>query len=133
MDRAFAQGLAQCQEVFLKVRAVLQQLRLLALCTGCVHAALIASSSLESCVDDGSHQPLECAQKMVVALSVENGQDGTEAVHATLRDVIDRTGTLGAVDVPRELEEPMAISLSKSKVLQVTPSRSIQATNALQI
>lgn len=105
-------------------------LRLLALCTGCVHAALIASSSLESCVDDGSHQPLECEQKMVVALSVENGQDGTEAVHATLRDVIDRTGTLGADDVPRELEEPMAISLSKSKVVVRYPVTYVQDVNA---
>ena len=92
--------------------------------------AMIASSSLEACVNDGSDQPLQCNQKMVVALSVENGQDGTEVVEATLRDVIDRTGSLGASNVPRELEEPISLSLSKTTVVVRYPVTYVQDINA---
>ena len=102
----------------------------LLLCVSYSRGAIIASSSLEACVNDGSHQPYQCSQKMVVALSVENGQDGTEVVEATLRDVVDRTGSLGASNVPRELEEPIALSLSKSSVVVRYPVTYVQDVNA---
>ena len=102
----------------------------LLLCASYSSGAMIASSSLEACVNDGSHQPLQCNQKMVVALSVENGQDGTEVVEATLREVIDRTGSLGASNVPRELEEPIALSLSKTTVVVRYPVTYVQDINA---
>ena len=102
----------------------------LLLCASYSRGAMIASSSLEACVNDGSHQPLQCSQKMVVALSVENGQDGTEVVEATLRDVVDRTGSLGPSSVPRELEEPIALTLSKTQVIVRYPVTYVQDVNA---
>ena len=102
----------------------------LLLCASYSRGAIIASSSLEACVNDGSHQPFQCSQKMVVALSVENGQDGTEVVEATLRDVVDRTGSLGPSSVPRELEEPIALTLSKTQVVVRYPVTYVQDINA---
>mgnify|MGYP006133543501 CR=1 FL=1 len=91
-----------------------------------VRASIIASSSLESCVDDGSVQPLDCDSRIVVALTVESGQLDTEAVHATIEDVVDRTDG----DELRELEQPIAISLRKSDVVVRYPVTYVQDINA---
>ena len=79
-------------------------------------ASIIASSTLERCFNDGT-EPLGCDQRIVVALSVADGQDGTEEVHATLSEVRDRrTGANTEVS----LEEPLVISLRKSTPSCVT-------------
>ena len=47
-----------------------------------VYGALISSSRLEQCFNDGNPETLlDCAQRITVALAVPAGQVGTEELH----------------------------------------------------
>lgn len=43
-------------------------------------ATLLAAATLETCVDTGGPTLQDCAQRLVVTLTVQNGQNATESV-----------------------------------------------------
>lgn len=90
-------------------------------------AALIASSQLEQCVRSGpSADELACEErKFVVALTVENGQNGTETVEATFGSAEDEAG------LDHALEHPWRLVLRKSRVVLRYPITYVQSFNAL--
>lgn len=75
----------------------------------CATASFISSSTVQSCTNDGI-LPLNCSQKLVVSMSVENLQaDGTETLEATLKSVqVNNTEV--------NLRYPVKISIQKSRV-----------------
>ena len=70
-----------------------------------VCGALISSSRLEQCFNDGNPETLlDCAQRITVALAVPAGQVGTEELHM----VSDPSKG------ERELEHPIRLTISKT-------------------
>nr|BAE71144.1 generative cell specific-1 [Physarum polycephalum] len=90
-----------------------------------LHADLIASSQITNCVLDGSSEDtiLNCQKKFVVSLSVDNGQNKTEAVQFTISSATDGNTTLQFVN-------PWTITLSKSPVAIYYPISYLQTVNA---
>ncbi|KAL6052198.1 Generative cell specific-1 [Balamuthia mandrillaris] len=86
--------------------------------------AIIASSKLESCIADGSTEEalLNCKKKMVVSLTLEGGQNATEAVEAVIETVEEDGKT-------KRLEHPWRIRLSKSQPRVLYPIVYIQRVN----
>lgn len=98
----------------------------LAICSvlGSTHAALIASSRLEQCFNDGNPNTLlNCNRRITVSLAIAAGQRGTEEIHA----VMDGTD---ASHRDRELETPLRISISKSQAVVRYPVVYFQSFNA---
>jgi len=87
--------------------------------------SLISSSRIEQCVQTGNGpSELVCERdKFVVALSVENGQNGTETVEATFSQASDDSGT-------RQLQVPWRIELRKSRVSIRYPITYVRSFNA---
>lgn len=74
-----------------------------------VFASFISSSTVQSCTNDGT-SPLNCSQKLVISMSVENLQaNGTETLEATLTSV-----NLNSTE--QNLAYPIKISIQKSRV-----------------
>ena len=92
------------------------------------HAALLASSRLEQCFNNGV-DPLDCAHRMVVSLAIASGQRGTEEIQA----VVDRSGSSSATSTTapeRTLEAPLRISLTKTETIVRYPVTYLQTLNA---
>ena len=92
------------------------------------HAALLASSRLEQCFNNGV-DPLDCAHRMVVSLAIASGQRGTEEIQA----VVDRSGSSSATSTAapeRTLEAPLRISLTKTETIVRYPVTYLQTLNA---
>jgi len=78
-----------------------------------------------------AEQKIGCSRKLVVALTVPNGQTlGTETVEALLTKVVDGTGQ-GDVAGPtvRQLAEPYKVTVTKTPVYVVYPLTYIQTFN----
>lgn len=58
-----------------------------------VLATLLAASTIEACVDTGGSLQQTCAQRLVVTLSVQNGQNATESLQTyTVTSATDSAG-----------------------------------------
>ena len=78
--------------------------------SSCAHAALIASSRLEQCWNDGSQETLtDCDQRIVVSLAIAAGQSGSEEVH-TVADASEASGE-------RELMDAVRLSIFKTEAV----------------
>lgn len=104
---------------------------LLAPVAALVMGSLISSSRIEQCVQTGAEpDKITCeANKFVVALSVENGQNGTETVEATFSQASDDSGV-------RKLQIPWRIVLRKSRVMiryPITYTRSFNSQPSEEI
>jgi hypothetical protein len=90
------------------------QRRLAVLCAialfSSARGALIATSKLEQCLNEGTEQ-MRCSRKMVVTLTVDTGEEDTESILTEL--VLDAVDEQGQV---QQLEEPFQISLAKYPV-----------------
>lgn len=75
-------------------------------------ATLLAASQIEACVDTGSNNVLStCRNRMLLTLSVQNGQNGTESVSAyTMGRADDGTGQF------YDMVDEVSIYLSKSRI-----------------
>ena len=82
-------------------------------------AALIASSKLEQCFNDGLG-PLDCQQQITVALAIASGQLGTEELHTCMDESNEE----------RELEAPIRLSISKSEAIVRYPVTYLQSFNS---
>ena len=70
-------------------------------------SALIASGQIEQCInEDDIVENYDCSPKMVVTLTLTEGQGEVESLQANLYQVFDTDGT------SRELEYPVLITLS---------------------
>lgn len=80
------------------------------------HNALIASGQIEQCINqDGIVENYDCSPKMVVTLTLTEGQGQVESLQANLYEVRDTDGT------SRKLEYPVLITLEKTDVFQTYP------------
>lgn len=88
--------------------------------------SLISSSRIEQCVRTGAGaDELACeSSKFVLALSVENGQNGTETVEATFSRASDGAGGT------RQLQTPWRIELRKTRVMIRYPIAYVRSFNA---
>jgi len=88
--------------------------------------ALIASGKIEQCANTGETEDVlaSCDQKIVVTLSLTNGQDSSESLYATLEDLEDMNG------VKKKLQTPWSISLAKTEVYHRYPLEYLQSFNA---
>jgi len=88
--------------------------------------ALIASGKIEQCANTGESEDLlsGCDEKIVVSLSLTNGQDSTESLYATLENLEDENGKT------KKLQTPWSISLSKTEVYHRYPLEYLQSFNA---
>ena len=67
--------------------------------------ALISSSRLEQCFNDGNPETLlDCAQRITVAMAIPAGQVGTEELHIVSDPAKGE----------RELEKPIRLTISKT-------------------
>lgn len=88
-----------------------------------IRSSILAAGSMEACVDDGDE--LQCAQRFVTTLSVENAQNRTESITAyRLRDFAQADGT------KVELEDSLSITLAKSSIVLRYPLRYERTYNA---
>jgi len=70
---------------------------------------------------------LDCSRRLVVALTVNNGQNGTETVQATVNYVSDQTT---GITTQRELASPLSISLTKTNPIVRYPLTYLQSFNS---
>lgn len=75
-----------------------------------VQSALIASGDIEQCIREDPEEELDCDTKVVVSVSLTQGQGNVESLQAELTEVKDIDGQT------RELQYPVEIHLSKSDV-----------------
>ena len=94
-----------------------------------VNGALVASSSLEQCFDDGVSS-LSCANKMVVSLTIASGQRGTEEIRTVLGCNEGEVQTANPTSSTCELESPIRLTLSKTEVVVRYPVTYLQSFNA---
>ena len=94
---------------------------------GSAEGAIISSSSLEQCFDDGE-SPLDCDQRIVVALAVASGQRGTEVIQTVLDRIETPERSREAAE--RELESPIRISISKTEAVVRYPVTYLQSFNS---
>ena len=86
-------------------------------------AYLISSSNIESCIDQGN-LTMQCENKLVVTLSIENDQEtGTESLEATLSSIKSNTSS-------SQLAYPIKFTVSKSKVKARYPLNYLQDFNS---
>ena len=91
--------------------------------SSCAHAALIASSRLEQCWNDGSQETLtDCDQRIVVSLAIAAGQSGSEEVH-TVADASEASGE-------RELMDAVRLSIFKTEAVVRYPVTYLQSFNS---
>ena len=88
------------------------------------YGAFIASSNIEQCINTGDPYDLDCDTKLVVTLTLENGQNRTESLEAIITSVEDEEGNIN------QLERSIKITLAKSEPLILYPVSYIQTTNA---
>ena len=88
-----------------------------------VDGAVLASSKLEHCTNDGTQlEPQNCAEKLVVSITVGSQQDATEEL--VISKTVDRTG------VNRTLSDPVKVRISKSTSMFRYPLTYVQDFNA---
>lgn len=88
-----------------------------------VGSSILAAGSMEACVDDGDK--LQCAQRFVTTLTVENAQNRTESITAyRLRDFSQADGTRV------ELEDSLSVTLAKSSIVLRYPLQYERTYNA---
>ncbi|KAA0174144.1 hypothetical protein FNF27_04365 [Cafeteria roenbergensis] len=88
-----------------------------------VGSSILAAGSMEACVDDGDK--LQCAQRFVTTLTVENAQNRTESITAyRLRDFSQTDGTRV------ELEDSLSVTLAKSSIVLRYPLQYERTYNA---
>lgn len=91
------------------------------------YGTLIASSSVQRCIRDGSVEPaamnVTCSKKLVVTLAVQGGQDGNEQLQTVVNSVMDVDGQT------KMLESPYFIVLNKAPPVAISPLRYVQAVN----
>eukprot|EP00928_Gymnodinium_smaydae_P050219 TRINITY_DN33802_c0_g1_i1.p1 TRINITY_DN33802_c0_g1~~TRINITY_DN33802_c0_g1_i1.p1 ORF type:complete len:607 (+),score=136.11 TRINITY_DN33802_c0_g1_i1:129-1949(+) len=88
-----------------------------------VDTAVLSSSKVESCVNDGSPEN-DCELNVILTISLEHGQtNGTESAELTLREAE------GADGEGRVLKKPWRISWSKSRAYWRYPLRYVQDVN----
>ena len=89
-------------------RALLRAARILLLLLDGTHGALIASSRLEQCYNDGNPETLmDCEQRITVSMAIPAGQIGTEEVRM-VQDPNKKS---------RELEKPIRLTVTKSQAV----------------
>nr|AKS04555.1 HAP2-like protein [Malawimonas californiana] len=80
-----------------------------------IWSTLIAGSKLTTCVQNGNQDALsaqlQCSQKFIVAIALNNGQNNTESIQATFTSATDDNGRTVRLD------RAVAISLAKSQIL----------------
>lgn len=86
-------------------------------------ADILASSNLEQCTNAGDETGLDCAEKIVVSLTLNAGQGEVESIQAQIDKIVDENGD------EHQLGEPVSIMLSKSAVTYVYPLTYLQHFN----
>mmetsp|Transcript_60799 Transcript_60799/g.131912 ORF Transcript_60799/g.131912 Transcript_60799/m.131912 type:complete len:595 (-) Transcript_60799:76-1860(-) len=84
-------------------------------------AAVLSSSKLEACLNDGSEE-LDCEMKMVLLITLEHGQDETESAEFLVRDAQQD-------ETKRQLLKPWQVKWRKSSASWRYPLRYVQDVN----
>eukprot|EP00929_Paragymnodinium_shiwhaense_P071397 TRINITY_DN36301_c0_g1_i1.p1 TRINITY_DN36301_c0_g1~~TRINITY_DN36301_c0_g1_i1.p1 ORF type:complete len:655 (+),score=112.87 TRINITY_DN36301_c0_g1_i1:63-2027(+) len=88
-------------------------------------ASLLSSSKVQACLNDGS-EAMQCDKKVVLAITLEHGQEETEQAEFMIRDVQDDADAGSKVP----LQKPWKVSWSKSPAYWRYPLRYRQDVNA---
>jgi hypothetical protein len=97
---------------------IVSRLVLVVLALPACGGALISSSRIEQCYDDGG--PLDCDRRLTVALAIASGQRGTEEVQTVSEEE----------ESELTLERPLRVSLYKTDAVVRYPVHYLQSFNA---
>lgn len=86
---------------------------------------VLSSSTLQKCINDGS-SALSCETKVVLQISIEQGQGQSEEAQFDISAVTDQTGSAQS---PIQLKKPMRVTWSKTAAMWRYPLRYVQDVN----
>mmetsp|Transcript_2206 Transcript_2206/g.5616 ORF Transcript_2206/g.5616 Transcript_2206/m.5616 type:complete len:714 (+) Transcript_2206:43-2184(+) len=85
-------------------------------------AAVLSSSKLETCLNDGSEE-LDCDKKVVLTISLEHGSQQTERAEFLIEEVLDDS------NVAMQLQKPWRVTWTKTPAFWRYPLAYIQDVN----